>query len=328
MKDHGLFTGATSNAFEQSANPRGASDEVTSARSYYNMTRLYPMPCAARKRVLPESLPSETHRTVEQLIVGFSRPPQLLAEKPLADTAEPQRMLVPVDATCTPPRRLMPSPQGTLRRSTTCVHMSRRTSTPSETTRMLEASVVETTNPVLHPPAQNVHVQPRTEITTSPFCVNRVFADRLLRYGQRSPPAHRLQNHHVSQTKTSLKPKDADASATLWSEAASQADVLAFFGSQDDVTSLAASPSLRASHKTPVSKELSWTAVDAATNSFCNISFSDCIFSAETTVAGMSQVSGTLRGHVIDPQAVLGFHRDGARRQRRFSKAVRNAEPQ
>ncbi|CAJ1988858.1 hypothetical protein LDHU3_22.2020:CDS1 [Leishmania donovani] len=326
MKDHVLFTGATSNAFEQSANPRGVADEVTSARSYYTMNRPYPMPCAARKRVLPESLSSETHRTVETLTAGFSRPHRLLAEKPLADTAEPQRMLVPVDATGTPQMLLMPSPKGTPRLSATFAHLS-RTSTASETALMFESSVVKT-NPALHPPAQNVHELPRTEITTPPFCVNRVFADRLLQYGQTLPPAHRLQNHHVSQTRTSLKPKDADASATLWSEAASQADVLAFFGSQDDVKNLAASSSLRASHKAPVSKELSWTAVDAATNSFCDISFSDCIFSAATTVTGVPQVSGTLRGHVIDPQAVLGFHRDGARRQRRISKAVRNAEPQ
>ncbi|GET88627.1 unspecified product [Leishmania tarentolae] len=316
--DHALLTGSTSSTFDPLAIPRSEAYEVNSARTYYNLTRLGFRPCAAGKGARPESQPCEIHHPVQKLMMGLSRPPQVLATKPLADLAHPQRILVPADATGSPEMLRASSPNGTLRPSATYACSSLCGHDADGTTHMLESSVAEKAKAALHTPSPHAHMQPRADITASPFCMKHAFPDR----------AYQLRNHHVSQTRTPQRPEGADVSATLWSEAALQRDALAFIGSQDEVTKSTASSSLRVNHTTPVSTELSWGAIDTENSSFCDIFFSDSIFSGANTVMGSSHASGVLHSHVIDPEAVIGFHRDGARRQRQLPKAVRDVELQ
>ncbi|CAJ1024762.1 hypothetical protein, conserved [Leishmania lindenbergi] len=327
MAEHVLFTEEVSNVLTQPEGPRDEAREVPSVRCYYHLTRSYTVAGFAGRRVFPESLSSEMLHTTAKPVEGLSRPPRLLAAPPLAEGAEPLHMAVPVCPTGVSLMRPALSPnKGPSRPVAVCAPSSFRTATMSEAALVFESTMAEgMSKPAPRPPAPNSRVQPAEETTTSPFRVNRVCAGQLPRYRQMVLPARRLQSRHVSKIKTLPTFKEADVSVTLWSEAASQADVFAFFGSQDGSVDLAASSPLRAHNKAPVSKELSWTVVDAAYSSLCDLSFSENIFSAGETATGGSPGSGILRGHVIDPQAVLSFRRDGARRQREAPRASSNA---
>ncbi|KAG5479690.1 hypothetical protein CUR178_03453 [Leishmania enriettii] len=327
MTDHALLTGTVSNAFEQPASAWVEAGDITSARSYYHLTRSYSMPGIAGSKVLAEPLPLEVNRTMQRPIECLSRPPRLRAEKPLVNAAESLQVPVPVRPAGTPLMLpLFSLDEGTHRHVTACAHSSLRAVTSNGSALVSVLAVAEEkAKPVLRPPARNTRAWPEAEMIASSLRANHACVEQLPGSGRGVLPARRLQNRHVSKSRTPPKPKGADSSATLWSEAALEADVLAFFGSQDAAMSLTASLSLRADHKAPFSKESSLTVVDTAQSSLCGLSVSDCIFSAEAAVTDKSSVSGVFLSHVIDPQAVLSFHRDGARRQRDVPKAVSDA---
>ncbi|KAG5479144.1 hypothetical protein LSCM1_02997 [Leishmania martiniquensis] len=328
MTDHALLAGTAPNALEQPAGAGLEPRHATPARSYYNLAGSYSVLGFAGRKTLPEPVPPDAYCTVQRPMECLSRPPRLLAAKPLADAAELLHVPVPVHPTDTPLVLPAFSPsEGTRRPVTTCAHSPFRTVAMNDSTLVVESAVAEgKAKPALHPPARNVRVRPAAEIIASPFAANCACVEQLPQCGQTVLPTRRLRNRHASQTRTPPKSNKASSSATLWSEASLEENMLAFFGSQDGAMGLAASLSLGADHNAPACKDSSWAAVDTAHSSLCGLSISDCIFSAETTVTDKSSASSAFRGRVIDPQAALSFHRDGARRHRGVPKAGSDAE--
>ncbi|KAK7194802.1 hypothetical protein NESM_000400600 [Novymonas esmeraldas] len=333
MADHAACTGKLSPACEP---PTTASNELrvnAPARSYYSLTRSFPVPGLVGQRRLNEAHLSTSQLPAERGVGGLSRPPRQHAPQPLADTTESLHVPVPVRTTAAASvalPALFTQQCASLSPIEASGHMwTRAGAATAEAETLLESAAQEKAKPVLRPPTRNARVQPVAEMTTSPFYVNGVCVGQLPRYGQSAVlPARRHPLRRTPAGGLPSKSIDEDASANLWSTAASQADVLAFFGSTDGATDSVTCSPAGGNQKVPAGAELSWPIGDTTQSSVGDLSFSDDIFSAGATVVGGSPVSGSIRGHVIDPQAALQFQRDGARRQREAPRVTSSSDIQ
>lgn len=298
--------------------------ELSGARSYYSLTRSYPAPHASRHGSTSEQQSTLTHRRLgNQPRDGLSRPPRQLAPQALLEAAEPPRVPAPVPvratATAVMPLVLPPNKEGApLVVSPTRSSFHSVSGSQPTLVFVPPAAMEEKARPVLCLPPRCVRVRPAAELATSPFYVSGVGIGQLPRYGQTPPPTRRAPGRSAptSASSTPAKAAEADQSATLWDEAVSEADVIAFFGPTDAVTDSMQSSLRRSGRRPSVGKDASWQVVDAAQSSVCDLSLSDDIFTAGATVKNGSPASAVLRSQVIDLQAALQFQRNGARRQR------------
>lgn len=205
--------------------------------------------------------------------------------------------------------------------------------------------------PLLCPPMRPSRATPviSAAVRTNPFCPDGVHVKHLPSCSPRvlsatATVAPRLHGRHTTSAAVVTVPPHASnadvAAASLWDDAASDADVLAFFGSTHENTATTATSAdvsasaLASSSPAPyaaispshahhlsgkrANKELSWPAAETMQSSICELSFSEDMFSMGTTSSEGSAgcPGGSHRGNVIDVDAIASFQRDGARRQR------------
>ncbi|KPA85816.1 hypothetical protein ABB37_00157 [Leptomonas pyrrhocoris] len=180
----------------------------------------------------------------------------------------------------------------------------------------------EKVKPKLCPPMKPTRATPIVSpaARTNPFCPEGVQVNHLPCCTPRVLAVPRVYGRHAPAAHTSSMERSA---AALWKNAASDADVLAFFSSNTNTadttpagTPPAATPSSSsAPNSGRADKEFSWPAAEMTQSSLCDLSLSEDMFSMDTSSSDGSAGCGH-RGSVIDVEALANFQRDGARRQR------------
>lgn len=189
------------------------------------------------------------------------------------------------------------------------------------------AGVEQKVRPMLYPPMRTTRATPviSSAAYTNPFCPEGMCIKQLPSCSPRVLTASQLHGPLTVTTKTAALPSPSvDQSDSLWDDAATDADVLAFFGTSDASATTGSLSSLNRNDVDGkrVSKESSWPTVETTQSSICELSSSEDMFSFETTLSdnsagcGGAYRGGAYRGSVIDVEALANFQRDGARRQR------------
>jgi hypothetical protein len=314
---------------------------MVAARSYYNLPKTHALPaCAQSKRVEMSVSGSGRAASVScgndnSATTLLSRPPSAQSLHVLPELSED--MYAPVPVRTPPVPRALPAL--TCSRSPSQAEGSVFTSAShalspdsafrpisshvaSHSPREGEAATPEAAEetrvkPLLCPPMKpgRTAVMISSAVRTNPFCPEGVHVKHLPSCSPRMVTS-RLHGRHTTVQATTT----TSASAT-WDDAASDADVLAFFGTTN-VSATTPSPTFTSgSHhsgkRDSKAKELSWPGADTTQSSICELSFSEDMFSIGATSSdGSTSCGGSHRSNVMDLEALASFQRSGARRQR------------
>lgn len=332
-------------SFSSLDGPTGASQSLVAARSYYNVVKPH-LPSAAPAH-LPEVVSmgagrnssNAAHHTTSATFL--SRPPSAQTTRALPELVEDVYAPVPLRASLA--GRVLPvlppSHRGSFRAEGNSSNNAVQTPSPDSVFRPISLSLStygpldqkaistattpsmsaascpvavvgeETVRPLLCPPMRPMRATPvlGAAARTNPFCPEGVQVRRLPSCSPRVLSAPRTYGRHAAPR----TPSAASTAAALWEDAATDAEVLAFFGPAS-----AAPEWGDADHERRASKDMSWPAATTPQSSVCELSASEDMFSIGTASSEGSSGCGAHRSAVIDADALALFQRDGARRQR------------